>query len=156
MADSETSGASSSKRKKKTQTEDDDDDETPLPIIINVYLYIPKKMPTVTTKIRGKAAAPEDLEKGPFELLATDTYPIFLFKLAKALPCRPENIHESKIRWKPKKPKNEDKLTLGKDVGYKAMIKVMAAKKEELRTLFLYMPAPAEPMEDDTVRPSIY
>ncbi|KAJ7155728.1 hypothetical protein C8R46DRAFT_1116321 [Mycena filopes] len=118
-----------------------------------VYILIPKNVPAGTVKRRGKAAVPEPLQKGPFELLSSDTYHIFLSKIAKTLPCLPENIHETKIQWKPKKPNNAPTLSLGKETGYKAMLDEMVAKKVDARTILLTMPAPAEPMEEETPWP---
>lgn len=135
-------------------TENDEDDAEP-PVELTVHVFIPKNTPaaSMTRPTRRGTTATECIQKGPFEVLSTDTYPQFLRKLAVALPCRPENIHETKIEWKPKKPANEVKLVLGKATGYKSMMKEML-KKKDCRTILLYMPASAEPMEDDAVSAS--
>lgn len=154
---SSTTGKSStpapSKKAKKATS--DSEEEPPEPqIVLTVYIHIPKNAPATTSRSR-KTPAPEIVEYGPFDLLPTDTYTQFLTKLAETLPCRTENIHQSKIKWKPKVPKNAQIVTLGKETGYKAMITEMEAKKLGARTVILMMPAPAEPMEEDVVSPLI-
>ncbi|KAJ7939013.1 hypothetical protein B0H13DRAFT_2301214 [Mycena leptocephala] len=76
-------------------------------------------------------------------------YSSLLSAIARALPCLPENINESKIMWKPKKPQNAAKLPLGKTDGYKAILTEMGDKGGS-RTVLLYMPPPTKPMEDAT------
>ncbi|KAJ7733342.1 hypothetical protein B0H16DRAFT_1579863 [Mycena metata] len=139
----------SSSKKRKVVVVSDSDDEDPA-ISITVYVLIPKKAPSIVSKPRGKPPPSEILQKGPFDILSTDSYPQFLSKLAAALPCLPKHIHESKIEWKPKKPLNAPTLTLGKAAGYKAMLSEMVAKKADTRTVLLSMPPPAEPMEEET------
>ncbi|KAJ7701010.1 hypothetical protein B0H14DRAFT_2648567 [Mycena olivaceomarginata] len=75
---------------------------------------------------------------------------LLLSAIATELPCRKEHINESKIVWKPKKPKNAEKLRLSKAAGYKAMLDEMKDKAEGSRQVLLYMPAPAKPMDDQT------
>jgi hypothetical protein len=134
---------------KQQDTLSDDDSDTP---IIPVYILIPKKT-TIKVKSRKAAdSADNHLQKGPFELAENDTYTQFLQKISLELPCHVENIHQSKIEWKPKKPLTSKFLTLGKETGYKAMMREILAKKADARTIFILMPAPAEPMEDDVVR----
>jgi hypothetical protein len=72
--------------------------------------------------------------------------------MAAELPCRKENINETKITWKPKKPKNGEKLPLGKDTGYKAMVTEMEGKAPEGRVVLLFMLPPTKPMEEAVVR----
>ncbi|KAJ7864280.1 hypothetical protein B0H14DRAFT_3604276 [Mycena olivaceomarginata] len=65
------------------------------------------------------------------------------------LPCRPENLNKSKLAWKPKKPKNAEKLPLASDKGYKAMVTEMKEKTVNNHVVLLYMPAPMKPMEEE-------
>ncbi|KAJ7744873.1 hypothetical protein B0H16DRAFT_1857035 [Mycena metata] len=99
----------SSSKKRKVIVVSDSDDEDPV-ISITVYVLIPKKAPSIVSKVRGKPPPSEILQKGPFGILSTDSYPQFLSKFAAALPCLPKHIRESKIEWKPKKPLNAPTL----------------------------------------------
>ncbi|KAJ7871947.1 hypothetical protein B0H14DRAFT_2570456 [Mycena olivaceomarginata] len=75
---------------------------------------------TVTSKKRSngsKAAADDDAIQGTFSLPISQPYSALHSAIATALPCRWENINEFKIAWKPKKPKNAEKLPLGKAEG---------------------------------------
>ncbi|KAJ7836154.1 hypothetical protein B0H14DRAFT_2589886 [Mycena olivaceomarginata] len=139
-----------SKGKKKKSNDSDVDEPPPS---ITYYIFIPK-LPAVTAKKRGNAskAAGDDntIQKGPFSLPMSEPYSALLSAIATELPCRKEHINESKIVWKPKKPKNAEKLPLSKAAGYKAMLDEMKDKAEGSRQVLLYMPAPAKPMDDQT------
>ncbi|KAJ7791010.1 hypothetical protein B0H13DRAFT_2519235, partial [Mycena leptocephala] len=106
-------------KRKQNDAEADDDDEPKAkkakgkakkdlddpPPSITYYINIPKPPPL--TKKRGAKAADDDcLQKGPFSLPTSESYSTLLSSMAAELPCRKENINESKITWKPKKPKN--------------------------------------------------
>lgn len=152
-ASSESVSSSSAKPKGKKKKPDDSAVEE-RPPSITYYIFIPK-LPAVTAKKRGngsKAAADDTIQKGPFSLPSSEPYSALLSAIATELPCRKEHINESKIVWKPKKPKNADKLPLSKAAGYKAMLDEMKEKAEGSRQVLLYMPAPAKPMDDQTVR----
>jgi hypothetical protein len=111
---------------------------------IATYIWIPKNVPLVAGKGRKVKAKSDDdfLKKGPFMLHASDTFQTFLTKLAAALPCRPENIHQGKITWKPVKPLNAVPLPLGGVEGYKVMVNGATARKPAESMLVLQMPAP--------------
>ncbi|KAJ7906108.1 hypothetical protein B0H13DRAFT_2274196, partial [Mycena leptocephala] len=133
--------AKKSKGKKKSS---DDPPQT-----ITYYINIPKP-PPITSKKRGTKASEDDtLQKGPFSLPISEPYSTLLSAIASELPCRVENINQSKITWKPKKPKNGNKLPLGKDTGYEAMVTEMEGKAPESRVVLLYMPPPTKPMEEE-------
>jgi hypothetical protein len=156
-------------KRKQNDAEDDDNDEPKAkkakgkakkkdsddpPPSITYYINIPKSLP-LTTKKRGAKAADDDcLQKGPFSLPTSESYSALLSSMAAELPCRKENINESKITWKPKKPKNGEKLPLGKNTGYQAMVTEMEGKAPEGRVVLLFMPPPTKPMEEATVRES--
>jgi hypothetical protein len=153
-ASSESVGSAKAKSKGKKKKSNDSDVDEPPPGI-TYYIFIPK-LPAVTAKKRGnasKAAGDDDtIQKGPFSLPTSEPYSALLSAIATELPCRKEHINESKIVWKPKKPKNAEKLPLSKAAGYKAMLDEMKDKAEGSRQVLLYMPAPAKPMDDQTVR----
>ncbi|KAJ7740895.1 hypothetical protein DFH07DRAFT_778218 [Mycena maculata] len=132
-------------KKEKAET----DDEEP-PAVITYYISIPKPAVLKKRGTMSKAADDDSLQKGPFSLLITAPYSSLLSAIATALPCRRENINESKIVWKPKKLKNAEKLPLGKEDGYKVMISDMEDKAMSAWQVLLYMPPPAKPMEDKT------
>ncbi|KAJ7741624.1 hypothetical protein B0H14DRAFT_3515295 [Mycena olivaceomarginata] len=140
------------KRKASSESSNDSNVDEPPPSI-TYYIFIPK-LPAVTAKKRGnasKAAGDDDtIQKGPFSLPTSEPYSALLSAIATELPCRKEHINESKIVWKPKKPKNAEKLPLSKAAGYKAMLDEMKDKAEGSRQVLLYMPAPAKPMDDQT------
>ncbi|KAJ7926487.1 hypothetical protein B0H13DRAFT_1862320 [Mycena leptocephala] len=151
-SDLDSESGSKAKPKSKKKKSDDSDVHEP-PLSITYYISIPK-LPPVTSKKRGngsKAADDDAIQKGPFSLPISQPYSALLSAIATALPCRQENINESKIVWKPKKPKNAEKLPLGKAAGYKVMITEMEEKAPGSRQVLLYMPAPAKPMEDETL-----
>ncbi|KAJ7874066.1 hypothetical protein B0H14DRAFT_2569473 [Mycena olivaceomarginata] len=83
-------------------------------------------------------------------------YPCLSPILRSSLPLLPSFLAarstsmNPKIVWKPKKPKNAEKLPLSKAAGYKAMLDEMKDKAEGSRQVLLYMPAPAKPMDDQT------
>ncbi|KAJ7614234.1 hypothetical protein DFH06DRAFT_1344194 [Mycena polygramma] len=136
---------------KKKKTDGSDTDEPPS--TITYYIFIPKLPPVTATKKRAsgsKSADDDAIQKGPFSLPTSASYPALLSAIAEALPCRKEHVNESKILWKPKKPKNADKLSLGKATGYKVMVEEMKGKAPGTRQVLLYMPPPAKPMDDDT------
>ncbi|KAJ7905020.1 hypothetical protein B0H13DRAFT_2024068 [Mycena leptocephala] len=150
-------------KRKQNDAEADDDDEPKAkkakgkakkdlddpPPSITYYINIPKPPPL--TKKRGAKAADDDcLQKGPFSLPTSESYSTLLSSMAAELPCRKENINESKITWKPKKPKNGEKLPLGKNTGYQAMVTEMEGKAPEGRVVLLFMPPPTKPMEEAT------
>ncbi|KAJ6521639.1 hypothetical protein DFH09DRAFT_1424717 [Mycena vulgaris] len=134
--DRDASGSQAPKVKKprKKQPAEDafDDDDPPVPSV-TYYIEIPMNKPT-KTKSRGKAPVVEPLQRGPFTLPLAATYASLIATISRALPCRPENIHETKIRWKPKKPKNANLLPLDKKTSH---------------TVILLMPPPAQPMDDE-------
>ncbi|KAJ7901554.1 hypothetical protein B0H13DRAFT_1882889 [Mycena leptocephala] len=133
------------KAKGKTRQKDLDDDQPPPSI--TYYINIPKPPPL--TKKRGAKTEDDDcLQKGPFSLPTSESYSSLVSAMAVELPCRKENINETKITWKPKKPKNGEKLPLGKDTGYKAMVTEMEGKAPEGRFVLLFMPPPTKPMEE--------
>ncbi|KAJ7861958.1 hypothetical protein B0H13DRAFT_2072311 [Mycena leptocephala] len=120
-------------KKAKGKAKKDLDDPPPS---ITYYINIPKPPPL--TKKRGAKAADDDcLQKGPFSLPTSESYSTL-------------NINESKITWKPKKPKNGEKLPLGKNTGYQAMVTEMEGKAPEGRVVLLFMPPPTKPMEEAT------
>jgi hypothetical protein len=96
---------SSPGRNRSKQTADAE--EASLPVSITIYVFTPKKASVPTARMR-KAPPTELLQEGPFVISSTDTY----------IHCLRENIHETKIEWKPKKPQNVLKLTLGKSTGH--------------------------------------
>ncbi|KAJ7901504.1 hypothetical protein B0H13DRAFT_1882927 [Mycena leptocephala] len=120
------------KAKGKTRQKDLDDDQPPPSI--TYYINIPKPPPL--TKKRGAKTEDDDcLQKGPFSLPTSESYSSLVSAMAAELPCRKENINETKITWKPKKPKNGEKLPLGKDTGYKAMVTEIEGKAPEGRVM---------------------
>ncbi|KAJ7615706.1 hypothetical protein DFH06DRAFT_1145747 [Mycena polygramma] len=144
------------KKAKKKESDDEDDDEEP-PVTIAIYVQIPKNPTLASTKSRkAKAGSTDDdvLKKAPFTIDGKDKYATFLSKLAAILPCRPENIHEQKLTWKPVKPQNGSALPLGGSDGYKIMIQGISARKAAYRMILLTMPAPAPPMVDDMPWPT--
>ncbi|KAJ6594609.1 hypothetical protein B0H19DRAFT_1096196 [Mycena capillaripes] len=152
------SGSRGQPRKKRKTDDDnndeieivDDDDDEP-PVTIAVYIWIPKTLPSLPTKFRKAKTKTDDeyLKKGPFTILPNDKYPQFLAKLAAALPCLLEHIHEQKMMWKPIKPGNASFLPLGGLDGYKVMVASAADRKPAERIVVLQMPAPAQPMEEE-------
>ncbi|KAJ6587536.1 hypothetical protein DFH09DRAFT_1359243 [Mycena vulgaris] len=134
-------------RKKQLAEDASDDDDSPVPSV-TYYIEIPMNKPT-KTKSRGKAPVVEPLQRGPFTLPLAATYASLIAAISRALPCRPENIHETKIRWKPKKPKNANLLPLGKSSGYAAMVTEFKEDKKTSHTVILLMPPPAQPMDDE-------
>ncbi|KAF7372092.1 hypothetical protein MVEN_00067500 [Mycena venus] len=138
-ASSESVSSSKAKPKGKKKKSDDSDIDEPPPSI-TYYIFIPK-LPAVTTKKRGKRTV---------SLPVSEPYSALLSAIATKLPCHKEHINESKIVWKPKKPKNTEKLPLSKAAGYKAMLDEMKDKAEGSHQVLLYMPAPAKPMDDRT------
>jgi hypothetical protein len=161
--DSEPRAASSSQSSKKKQKKNEDvmpDDEEDVhtfpPVSIAIYITIPKKLSaTASKKSRQTSNKPADsdmIKKGPFKISSKDGYGAFMTKLAAALPCRRENIHQQKITWKPLKPANAVPLPLGGEDGYAVLVTSVYSKKDADRMVVLSMPAPAEPMEDDLVR----
>ncbi|KAJ7933612.1 hypothetical protein B0H13DRAFT_1855854 [Mycena leptocephala] len=62
--------SNSSSSRKRSKTDDNDPEESPLPVAITIYVFIPKKVPATTTRLR-KPPATEYLEKGPFQVLST-------------------------------------------------------------------------------------
>lgn len=143
------------KKKKKNETDDDDNsdisEESPS-VELTVYVFIPKKVLPGPPKGRGKPPTGDDyLSRGPFTISSSNSYETFLSKLAGCLPCRIENIHQSKLEWKPKKPGNAPKLTVGGKIGYPAMISEIRDKKSADHVMLLFMPPPAEPMVEATV-----
>ncbi|KAJ7106894.1 hypothetical protein C8R44DRAFT_744774 [Mycena epipterygia] len=138
--------AEGSRSNKAKKAESDDEEAIPS---ITYYINIPKLSVPARTKRGSKATEDDILQKGPFSLRATDSYEKRLSAIATELPCREENINESKILWKPKKPKNADKLPLSKAKGYKEMVKEMRVKKDDVRTVYLFMPPPMKLVDDE-------
>ncbi|KAJ7079194.1 hypothetical protein C8R44DRAFT_754705 [Mycena epipterygia] len=92
---------------------------------------------------KAKKAESDDKEAIP-----SITYYINIPKLS--VPARTkQNINKSKILWKPKKPKNADKFPLSKAKGYKEMVKEMRVKKDDVRTVYLFMPPPMKLVDDE-------
>lgn len=139
---------------KKNIDEEDDNtnklDASGEVIQTTVYIMIPKNQAPATSKGRAKSQTVDPLQKGPFTLLSTDSYDIFLDKVSDTLPCRRQNIHENKLQWKPKTPKNADLLLVGGEKGYPVMVEEISGRRTG-RIILLFMPAPAEPMEEETV-----
>ncbi|KAJ7921024.1 hypothetical protein B0H13DRAFT_2418679 [Mycena leptocephala] len=138
--------AKKGKVKKDTKSESDDDPP------ITYYINIPKPVPATSKKRASSSKASEDdtmVQRGPFTLPPSDSYADLLTAIAAELPCREEHIVTSKITWKPKKPKNAEKLPLSKATGYDAMVKEMEGKVPEGRVVLLFMPPPVKPMDDE-------
>ncbi|KAK6972246.1 hypothetical protein R3P38DRAFT_2934529 [Favolaschia claudopus] len=110
-----------SKRKAEAKEETSDTDEPPAKI--TYYINIAKPAPPAPKK-RGAPKANDDdtLQKGPILLPVTASYNDLLSAIASELPCLVQNINQSKIFWKTKKPANGEKSPLGKAVGYEAMV----------------------------------
>ncbi|KAJ7895733.1 hypothetical protein B0H13DRAFT_2034671 [Mycena leptocephala] len=109
---------------KQNDAEDNDDDE-------------PK-----AKKAKGKAKKKDSDDPPP-----SITYYI---NIPKPLPLTPRsNINESKITWKPKKPKNGEKLPLGKNTAYQAMVQRWRARLRGSCCATLHA-APTKPMEEAT------
>ncbi|KAJ6559664.1 hypothetical protein B0H19DRAFT_1145583 [Mycena capillaripes] len=98
---------------------------------------------------RPTSQKPSGSRERPFTIIANDKYPQFLAKLAAALPCFPEHIHEQKMMWKPIKPGNASFLPLGGLNGYKVMVASAADRKPAERIVVLQMPTPVQPMEEE-------
>ncbi|KAJ7728752.1 hypothetical protein B0H16DRAFT_1470341 [Mycena metata] len=136
------------KAKKKTNADDSDMDEPPS--TITYYVFIPKILPATSSKRGGRKLSDEDrfIQRGPLTIPTTAPYSSLLNAIATALPCPRGNILESQILWKPKKPKNADKLALGYAAGYKVLVDEMEEKAPGSRHILLFMPAPAKPLEE--------
>ncbi|KAK7059335.1 hypothetical protein R3P38DRAFT_3167664 [Favolaschia claudopus] len=152
--EAETSSQPRKKPKAKRSPKDEDNDtvsdgEEPPPPSIAVYISIPKNPAPVVKGRKNKANDDDFVKKGPFTLLCTDKYSVFLSKLAQSLPCLPAHINQNKITWKAVKPQSSQILPLGFDDGYKFMVKGMAKRREEDRMVLLMLPPPAQPMEED-------
>ncbi|KAJ7835179.1 hypothetical protein B0H14DRAFT_2590444 [Mycena olivaceomarginata] len=112
-----------SRKKRKTEIidlDDDDDDLLKPPVSIAVYVHIPK---TPAPTLKGHKAKSK-----------TDD----------------DHIFQQKIICQPVKPKNATPLPLGAANGYPIMIAAIVKRKSEERMLLLTMPAPAQPMEEET------
>ncbi|KAJ7924552.1 hypothetical protein B0H13DRAFT_2315455 [Mycena leptocephala] len=148
--------ATSSRTKKpkacKTRPADvdnDNDDDKNVPFKVYVDVLKPP-LPTSSRKpVRKPAGGKDDdfVQRGPFKLNTKDSYSYFLSKLAEALPCRVDNIHQSKMKWKPQKPANGKLLPIGGKDGYEAIQDAMREKTKE-RVIVINMPAPAAPMDE--------
>ncbi|KAJ7110691.1 hypothetical protein C8R44DRAFT_743147 [Mycena epipterygia] len=132
--------AEGSRSKKAKKAESDDEEAIPS---ITYYINIPKLSVPARTKRGSKATEDDILQKGPFSLRATDSYEKRLSAIATELPCREENINESKILWKPKKPKN------ARTNSCSAKQKEMRVKKDDVRTAYLFMPPPMKLVDDE-------
>ncbi|KAK7037181.1 hypothetical protein R3P38DRAFT_3481279 [Favolaschia claudopus] len=132
------------KRRSKTKAPAADSDEPPPSI--TYYIKIPKEAPAPTKKRTPKPTEDDTLQKGPFILPMSASYLDLLSAIATELPCLVENINQSKIMWKTKKPLTGDKFPLGKAVGYAAMVEELKGKAE--RVVILFMPPPNKPMEE--------
>ncbi|KAJ7792977.1 hypothetical protein B0H14DRAFT_3159858, partial [Mycena olivaceomarginata] len=143
--DSDQSDKKATKAKSKWNRLDSDADEPPPSITYYIYIVTP-----VVATAKKKAAADNDfLQKGPFSLHISRSYSSLLISIAAELPCHPENLNKSTLVWKPKKPKNAEKLPLVSDKGYKAMATEMKEKMANNCAVLLYMPAPMKPMEEE-------
>ncbi|KAJ7732881.1 hypothetical protein B0H16DRAFT_1468392 [Mycena metata] len=127
-------GPSKPKGKGKKKTLDDSDVDE-LPPSITYYIFIPKLIPVTSSKRCRSKVVEEDkfIQRGPFTIPMVAPYSELLHAIAAALPCPSENILETQILWKPKKPKNAEK---------------MEDKAPSARQILLYMPAPAKPLEE--------
>ncbi|KAK7037158.1 hypothetical protein R3P38DRAFT_3183284 [Favolaschia claudopus] len=131
-----------SKRKAKAKEEISDTDEPPPPKI-TYYINIAKPAPPTYEKARCER---------PIILPVTAPYDELLSAIASELPCLVQNINQSKILWKTKKPASGEKSPLGKAIGYEAMVDDV--KKKASRVVVLYMPPPTKPMDDPTPTPT--
>ncbi|KAJ7920944.1 hypothetical protein B0H13DRAFT_2318853 [Mycena leptocephala] len=141
------------KAKKKKQPEPESDDEVVLvavPAVVTISYYIEILKKALVMKGRSAKAVLDDTpQRGPFTLPFDADYPTFLSNITAALPCQVDHINQSKIEWKTKKPIKGKILPLGKATGYKAMLAELSEKKQDARTVILFMPAPVEPVEDE-------
>ncbi|KAJ7893883.1 hypothetical protein B0H14DRAFT_2559511 [Mycena olivaceomarginata] len=148
---SDDEGTSKPKGKaRKKKTSDDSDADEPPPSI-TYYVFIPKLLPATSTKRNPRSKVAEEdkfIQRGPFSVPTAAPYSELINAIAAALPCLRENILETQIVWKPKKPKNAEKLALGKAAGYKVLITEMEDKAPSACQVLLYMPAPAKPLEE--------
>ncbi|KAJ7797212.1 hypothetical protein B0H13DRAFT_1934261 [Mycena leptocephala] len=136
--DSDDEGTSKPKGKaRKKKTSDDSDADEPPPSI--TYYRNPRLKVAEEDKF---------IQRGPFSVPTAAPYSELINAIAAALPCPRENILETQIVWKPKKPKNAEKLALGKAAGYKVLITEMEDKAPSARQVLLYMPAPAKLLEE--------
>ncbi|KAK6969285.1 hypothetical protein R3P38DRAFT_3229228 [Favolaschia claudopus] len=108
--------------------------------------------PPPTKKRAAKANDDDTLQKGPIIPPVTAPYDELLAAIASELPCLVQNINQSKILWKTKKPASGEKSPLGKAIGYEAMVDDV--KKKASRVVVLYMPPPTKPMDDPTPTPT--
>jgi hypothetical protein len=154
---SDDEGTSKPKGKaRKKKTSDDSDADEPPPSI-TYYVFIPKLLPATSTKRNPRSKVAEEdkfIQRGPFSVPTAAPYSELINAIAAALPCPRENILETQIIWKPKKPKNAEKLALGKAAGYKVLITEMEDKAPSAHQILLYMLAPAKPLEETPVRDS--
>ncbi|KAJ7484886.1 hypothetical protein B0H11DRAFT_2231551 [Mycena galericulata] len=153
----EASGSHTKKRKAhkskpaNDDEDEDDDDDKNVPFTIYVDILKPP-LPTSNRKpVRKPAGGKDDdfVQRGPFKLNTKHSYSYFLSKLAEALPCHVDNIHQSKIKWKSQKPANGKLLPIGGAAGYEAIQDAMREKTRE-RVILINMPAPAAPMDEPT------
>lgn len=153
--DDENAPPARGKAKRKKKVEDSDTDEPPPSI--TYYVFIPKVLPATSSKRNSRSKISDDdkyLQRGPFSVPTAAPYSKLLDGIAAALPCPRTNILEAQIVWKPKKPKNAEKLALGKADGYQVLVTEMEEKAPSGRQVLLYMPAPVKPLEETPVRDS--
>lgn len=150
-SDDENAPQTRGKWKKKKKADDSDADEPPPSI--TYYVSIPKLLPPTSSKCGAKIADEDKfIQRGPFTVPTAAPYSTLLNSIATALPCPRGNILESQIVWKPKKPKNAEKLPLGYADGYKVLVAEMEEKAPGSRQVLLFMPTPAKPVEEAPVR----
>ncbi|KAJ7732251.1 hypothetical protein DFH07DRAFT_781026 [Mycena maculata] len=137
---------------KPANVDSDNDNDKNVPFKVYVTILKPP-LPTSNRKPVRKPVSEKDddfVQRSPFKLNTMDSYLYFLPKLAEALPYRIDNIHQSKMKWKPQKPTNSKLLPVGGEDGYEAIQDAMREKTKE-RVIFINMPAPAAPMDEPNV-----
>ncbi|KAJ7799943.1 hypothetical protein B0H13DRAFT_1932859 [Mycena leptocephala] len=111
------------KAKGKTRQKDLDDDQPPPSI--TYYINIPKPPPSPKSVAR-RPRTMIAFKKDPFPSLPPNPTPLLCLLWLLNFPA---------ITWKPKKPKNGEKLPLGKDTGYKAMVTEIEGRAPEGRVM---------------------
>ncbi|KAJ8076032.1 hypothetical protein PM082_022014 [Marasmius tenuissimus] len=76
--------------------------------------------------------------------MANTPYDRFLCSIAELLPCAVEDLAESSIHWKPKKPACAKDHLVGNEDGYSALINHVL-QEEKGRHILLYMDPPSKP-----------
>ncbi|KAJ6605436.1 hypothetical protein DFH09DRAFT_1067701 [Mycena vulgaris] len=137
------------KSKPANDDEDEDDDEDKnVPFTIYVDVLEPP-LPTSSRNPSANRRVGKTMTSSSVDPYTKDSYSYFLSKLAEVLPCHVDNIHQSKVKWKPQKPANGKLLPIGGATGYEAIQDAMREKTKE-RVILINMPAPAAPMDEPT------